>query len=341
MAEISIAILGLMRTGASIGLALKRYNQQNKKHTFTITGFDSTPGQAKESLRMGAVHELASTPEGAARAKDIVIIALPYSEVKAAYQLITHALRPGAVILDMSPLSVTSLEWAKAALGPDIHLVCTKPVVNPDHVFNVRNNTEAAVDTLFDKGTLILMPSATCNQDAIELASEFARILGANPHFLDPYEHDGLAVGADILPALLGIVYFYMQSQKPGWADLQRLTNPSFGAMSYPLFEAHSDDIRELWLSSGDNLVRNIDEVIAQLRVFRQTISQKDTNSLNAALDNASKEFEHWINRRHNNRWEGDEVIDSSSATMGGVMGGMMGNIFGGRKQNKNDTDKK
>lgn len=337
MAEISIAILGLMRTGASIGLALKRYNQQNKNHSFTITGFDSTPDQAKESLRMGAVHELASTPEGAARGRDIIIIALPYSEVKAAYQLIAHVLRPGAVILDMSPLCEASLEWAKAYLGQDVHQVCVRPVVNPDHVFNVRNNTEAAVDTLFDKGTLVLMPSATCNQDAIELASDFARILGAQPHFQDPYEHDGLAVGADILPSLMGIVYFYMQSQKPGWSDSQRLTNPSFGAMSYPLFEAHSDDIRELWLRSGDTLVRHIDEIIAQLRMFRQTLAQKDTNSLTAALDIASKEFEQWINRRHNNRWEGDQVIDSSSVTMGGVMSGM----FGSRNRDKNENEKK
>ncbi len=55
MAELSVAILGLNRTSASMGLALKRYSKKGGKHNFSITGYDSRAATLKQAKKMGTV----------------------------------------------------------------------------------------------------------------------------------------------------------------------------------------------------------------------------------------------------------------------------------------------
>lgn len=339
MADVNIAILGLGKIGTSIGLALKRYNLQGKEHRFHVTGYDSTSDMSKTAKQMGAVDDVAQRPEMAAKQKDIVIITLPYGEVKNTYDFIAHDLRQGVVIIDMSILCQTSLEWAKKYLPKEAHVVCAKPIVNSKYVFTGVDKTEEAVADLFDDGTVLLMPSVTCIPEAISLATDLTKILGASPHFLDPAEHDGLTTATEILPDLLGSVYFYMLSQSPGWSDMQRVGNPAFGMLSHPLFDTHPDDLRDEFLNSSDNLVRYLDQMINQLRVFRGVLANKDDAALEAALGEASKDFEKWINRRHNNKWQGEDMLDSSTSSVGGMMGNMMGGFFGGFRKNDKDGD--
>ena len=339
MADVAIAILGLNRVGTSMGLALKRYNTQSAEHQFTITGYDSTSDTSRAAKKMGAIDEIAQRPEMAARGKDIIVLNLPYGEIEAAYDFISQDLRPGAVILDTSPICQTSLEWAKKHLKDDSHVVCIKPILNSKYLFNSVDRIEDAAEDLFDEGTMLLMPSMRCIKEAIALASDFSRILGSRNHFLDPAEHDGLMAGVELLPELLGTVYFHMISNSSGWADMQRITNPSFGGLSHPLFDTHPDDLRDQFMKGSDNLVRYLDEMIAQLREFRKIIADNDRDAVEAALSDASKEYETWINRRHNNRWQDDEMIDSSNSSIGSMMGNMVGGFFGGMRRDKKDDD--
>jgi hypothetical protein len=70
--------------------------------------------------------------------------------------------------------------------------------------------------------------------------------------------------------------------------------------------------------------------MIAGLRNFRNIIAQNDRDALEAVLDEVSKEFENWINRRHNNRWD-DERIDKNMPTMGSLVNSMVGTFVAGR----------
>lgn len=341
MAEVTVALLGLGRVGASMGLALKRYGAQGKEHTFKITGYDSTPDNVKAAKTLKAIDESAPRPEMAVKDKDIVVINLPYGEVPNAYEFIAPQLRPGAVILDSSPLTQTSMAWAKKHLPEDAHLVCIKPILNSKYLFNPVDRTEDAVEDLFDNGIVLLMPSVTCIKEAISLATEFSRIIGSRQHFLDPAEHDGLIAGTEILPGLLGSMYFYMMSNSSGWLDLQRMANPTFGGMTHPLFDTHPDDMRDEIMNSRDNLLRYLDEMLVKMRDFRQILADEDRDALEAVLSESSKEYEQWINRRYNNRWQDDEMLDSSSPGIGGMMSNMMGGFFGGFNRNDDKDDKK
>lgn len=333
MAEISIAILGLKRTGASVGLALKRHNAKKSGNTFTISGYDTSRDLAKKAQDMGAVDQIDHNLDKVVREVDIVVIALPVGEVEGAYATIAPSLRTGVVVIDMSPLAGKALKVAKEHLREGAHVVCAAPVINPKYLFDGTDEVGRASEDLFDDGSIMVMPSVTCIKDAISLASDFASLLGATPHFYDPAEFDSLTAATEALPSLLGVVAFHQLSRNEGWSDIQRLTNPNFGMLTHHLFDTHPDDLRDYWLNSGADLIRQLDDLVESLRAFRGLLAEKDDESLAAALEAASTEYESWVNRRMNNRWP-DGRDEKPLPTQG-----IMGNMFGrwGRKDEDDD----
>lgn len=329
MADVTIAILGMKRLGTSVGLALKRYNRQEAEHTFTVVGYDTNSDFVKAAQKFGALDKAENRPEQAVRGADIVVMAVPYGDVKTAYELIGPDVRPGAVIVDMSTLKANPLSWSEKELSKEVHVVSATPIVNPQYIFDGTDETKRATEDYFDNGTMLLMPSVTSVKEAINLASDFSRIIGATPHFMDAAEHDALVSATEALPSLLGLAYFNALSQGNGWLDLQRLTNPAMGMMTHHLFDTHPDDLRDTWLDSKAVILRYMDELIASMRELRTAVADGDRDALESILEVNSREYEGWINRRHNNQWEEADAPETPS------FGGVVGNMFGGFVSNR------
>jgi prephenate dehydrogenase len=325
---ISVTIIGLGRIGASIGLALQRYNQKgNTPHTFDVVGVEDRPGVLKEAEEKKVVGKTARNIYSAVQNRDIIVLALPYAEVRRTYQAIGDALRPGAVVMDFAPLKLPSINWAKEYLAKEAHMVGVTPVINPRYLYDGLDDTEHAAADFFDKGSMMLMPSPSCIREAVELASDFSTLLGATVHFMDPLEHDSL-IGATLgMPTLLGVLSFYTLSKSRGWGDIQRLTNPPFGRLTHALFDTHPDDLRDLWLHSRDSMVHYIDDMIDKLSEVRGVLAEQDQHALEAVLTDAADQYSAWINKRHNNKWGDHEAPNTPSpgeSLMSGLMGGFL-----------------
>ena len=117
MAEVTLAILGLERLGTSFGLALKRYmGNKDARHAFTILGFDQRGYNGKKAKQLGAVDNFVRGELDAVQNAHVVVLTMPYYQVKDVYEIIGPNLKPGTVILDTSPLKTPSIEWARANL---------------------------------------------------------------------------------------------------------------------------------------------------------------------------------------------------------------------------------
>ncbi|MCB9455539.1 MAG: prephenate dehydrogenase [Anaerolineaceae bacterium] len=289
MAAVSVAVLGLGREGASVALALKRYNvKKDAKHSFIVTLADSRGGVRDDALKAGIGTKVENNLFNAVQNQDIVVFSLPYADMQSAYRDLGSEMRPGAVILDLSPLKQPSLEWAKQYLPDEVHLVGMTPVLNPTYLFDGLDDTVHARADLFDKGNMLLMPSASCIKEAVELASDFSTLLGSKPHFVDPVEHDGIVALTEGLPSLLGVAAFYAAQRSHGWDDAQRLTNPTFGRLTRSLYDTHPDDLRDSWLNNRDNLLRHLDSLLDTLGEMRDALVRSDRDALEAALIRSS-----------------------------------------------------
>lgn len=339
MANVSVAILGLGRIGASVALALKRYNEKkDAQHQFDIICADLRAGAREDAAKLGLT-KVERNLFDAVQNKDIVVFALPYADVQSAYKSLAQEFRPGAVVLDMSPLKQPSLKWAQATLPEEVHMVGVTPIVNPKYLFDGLNDSQHAAADLFDKGNMLLMPSASSIRDAVELASDFAIILGATPHFADPAEHDSLVALTEGLPEMLGVAAFYTAYKGQGWNDAQRFTNPDFGRLTHHLYDTHPDDLRDSWLNNRDNMLRHLDAMLETLHTFRGILAQNDQAALEAALTDAAEAYSVWINRRHNARWEDDSQQERNLSLGGSVMNNLMGGFLSRRFQGRKNGD--
>jgi prephenate dehydrogenase len=331
--------LGLNRIGTSIGLALKQYNQRpNAKHQFKITGYSGRSEHVKTAQKLGAIDQVAGQPFDAVRGRDIVVIAMPYAEVEGVYQSITGDLRPGVVVLDFSPLKVNPFKWATKHLSKDAHVVGLTPLLNPVYLFDPLDSPEKSAANLFEGGTVLLSHSVTCIQEAISLGEDFAAILGARAQFIDPAEHDSMLAATEVLPSLLGLAYYTALSTATGWQDVQRNTNPAFGALTRSLFDTHPDDLVATLRDSRQDLTRVIDSLMLTLRDLRAALVNDDRDALEAAATEGAESYEAWYNKRFH--WKFDDASQKAPETPG-VMNMFFGSSLANRLRGKKDGDDK
>jgi prephenate dehydrogenase len=335
MANLTIALLGLNRLTVSMGLALRRYVAKGGKHKFTIIGSSLNSDDEKQAKKLGAIDKAENNPANAVKGADIVIMAVSYEDTEATYKAIRHDLREGVVILDCSPLKQPSLNWAKQYLLSDHHMIGMTAILNPKYLFNPKETIDEAQEDLFDTSAILLTPSASCVTEAVDLAFNYASILGSKPRFLDPLEHDTFLAQTVQLPRLLGTLLFYNATQQNNWEDLKWFTNPDFGALTRPLFDIHPDALRDEFHSNRDSLARAIDSYIQTLQAFRQVLS--DDAAIEAVTVDAAKHYENWINSRYRADW--DAVSKGPDPKGGTILQGLVGSKLADKLSGKKEEE--
>ncbi len=324
MAELTVSILGLDRLGVSIALRLRAYTEKGGRHRFRLVGHDSRDDFEKPARKQKVFANFERKIHAAVETADVVIMNLPYEDLRAGYELIGASLRDGVVILDTAAVKQPSLAWAADLLGDEHHVIGFTPVVNADYMLDHRLEPEVASDDYFHDSAIYLTPGLRSLPEAIDLAVNFAVILGAQPHFLDPAEHDSLTALTEGIPQVLSIAAYSAAMNHRAWADAQRLTNPPFNVLTRYLLTHHPDALRDEWLANRDGLGRAIDQLVAQLRELRGALADHDEDAIEAFLIAASDEYQLWINRRHKGDWD-----EQPSATVG-IESTIAGSLFGG-----------
>ena len=339
-ATIKVGILGLGRVGASVGLALKRYNaRKDARQQFDITGYAADNLQNQGLKTINPVDHAARNLVDAASDKDIVVMALPYRDVQSGYQLIGRDLRSGSVLLDTSPLKLPSQGWAQKYLADEAHMVGVMPVLNPKYLFDGLDDIEHASADLFDGGSLLLLPSSKTQRDAVELASDFGDLLGMTPLFGDPAEYDVWSAATEGLPAVLGLAAFYGIYRRDGWSDARKVGNSSFGRLTHHLYDQNPDDLRDLMLNNRENLVRNIDATVETLQVLRDLLAENNQAALEEALIQTMDAYVTWVVHRREGKWDRPESPDQPSRS-DLFMNGMFGSAITKRlKREKGDDE--
>lgn len=334
MAKLTIAILGLDRLGVSIAMRLRAYVKKGGQHQFELIGFDSREDFEKPARKLKALDKIERKPYSAAERADLVIMNLPYEDLRAGYELIASSLRDGVVLLDTAAIKQPSLMWSAQYLSAEQHWIGFTPVVNPAYMFEHQLSPEYASDDYLHDSVIYLTPSAHCMPEAIELAVNFSAILGAKPAFLDPAEHDSLTAITEEIPQLLSIAAYSAAMRHSAWGDAQRLTNAPFNVLTRYLLTHHPDALRDEWLANRERLVRGIDALVETLSGVRDRLAEEDETAIEAFLIAASDDYQEWINRRHKGEW--DEHSSRNPQFDNSLAGSLFGSaiskrLFGGK----------
>lgn len=299
---IETTIIGLGQIGASIGLALAE-----KKELVHVTGFDIDPASAREAKKRGAVQDLARDLPSAVREAGMVILSLPVDQIRETLETIAPHLKESAVVMDTAPVKEIIQSWCRELLPQSCHYVGLTPVISPNYLQEHDSGLEAAHADLFRGGMMVIVASPAAPSDAVKLAADFARLLGAATLFADPVEVDSMMVSTHILPQLLAAALVNVTVDQPGWREGARIAGRAYSEVTGPITQlGETGALTSAAMLSREHVIRVTGSLIAALQAFRSDLEKEDGEALAERLERARGGREQWWRQRRVSESEAD-----------------------------------
>jgi prephenate dehydrogenase len=291
----SIAIIGLERVGASIGLALKKSELE-----VTLIGHDREHSVARQASELGAIDKVHRSLSAAASAADILVLAVPIFDLEHVLTVIGDSVREHTLILDLSGGKALGLRWAEAHLKRG-HYVGASLALTAGSLADGRTGPDGARADLFEDTVLCLMPSPKATPKAVETAVSFGHVLGATPFFMDATEYDSLVQGLETVPGLLAAAMFRTVNKATGWRDMLRFAGLPFAQSTQPL--TAGVDVAQMAIENKDATLRWLDVLLEELKQMRSWVADEEEEVLTAVLAELAGQREGWLIRRAENNW--------------------------------------
>lgn len=326
---VQITIVGLGQIGTSMGLALA-----GRQELIYRVGHDREIGIARQAEKMGALDRVAANLPAAVREADIVMLALPVDQIRETLTLIKEDLKAGAVVMDTSPAKQAVMNWAAEFIPAERYYIGLIPAVNARYLHESETGITAAHADLFKDSLIGIVVPPMVNSEAIKLAADLVKLLGATSLFADLMELDGLMAKTHILPQLLAAALLDVTVDQPGWVEARKLAGKSYAQATAPiLIPTQARSLQATAMLNQVNVIRLLDELIASLQDLRAEIAGDDSVGLNQRLENARHGREDWWNQRLTGKWPEDEIPSVDAPTSAEIFGQM----FGLRKRPKKD----
>lgn len=329
---VQIAIIGLDRIGASIGMALASHTDQ-----FYRLGNDRSSSIAREAKKIGAVDGIEANLPSMVRKSDVVILCVPGDEMTGTFDAIVQDLKDEAVVIDATAFKSADSEHIIHNLPAGRYFVSLTPSINSQYLLETSNGIDAAREDLFKNGLMIVSCPQGTVDGAIKLASDLATLLGAGVMYADPVEVGGLIAASRLLPQLAAASLILSTVRQPGWREARKLAGGEYALATAPLMSLAGElNLAIEALGNRENALRVMDDMMDALRVIREHLSAGDDRGLHSLLDEARRERQEWWDQRQRNEWEYQEKSHTTLSTSGEMMSHL---LFGGLGKKARKTD--
>lgn len=328
MANPRITIIGLGLTGTSLGLALMQSGS-----ALEIVGHDKEPTVAQEARKRDAVHRIEWNLFKACEEASMIVLAIPLDGTVETIELLREDIKPTTMVLVLNGVFGPVLKRLGEMLPGHSNAVVGQVILN-----GVGAELTPHAD-LLRKAVFCLAAGPTTNPDALQLASDFVESAGAQPLFVDPDEHDGIAAAVDSLPRLLGAALLHTAAGSPGWTEAQRMAGVAFARTTQ--FDRSAHGLYAELSANRANVLQRLDQLIASLTTWRSWLAAEASDGyeppLLAALSNAEEERQRWEGHALRHDWDPSPerpVAQESGSTLRQMF---LGGWFGGRKTGDGD----
>jgi prephenate dehydrogenase len=323
---VNITIIGLGQIGTSVGLALA-----DKTELVYRLGHDRELGKAREAKKMGALDKVSLNLPSAVRDADLVLLALPVDQIKDTLEVMKEDLKEGVVVMDTGPVKQVIAAWVSEILPPERYYVGLTPVLNPVYLHDIDSGLEAAHPDLFRDGLMGIVSPPGTPSEAIKLAADLTRLLGATPLFADPLEMDGLVAATHILPQLIAAGLLNATVDQPGWQEGRKIAGRSYADVSAPImYPTEPKTLTTAAMLNKENVVRVLDSAVASLNAMRNDLLNEDAQTLEERLNRARQGRQTWLHGRLVADWAAEETTTVEAPTASEVFGRFIG---AGRKK--------
>jgi len=309
-----ITIIGTGLIGGSLGLALRASGLK----ALEVVGHDNDRDAATSAAKMGAIdraeHNLPRAVEGAG----MVIIAVPLLGVREVMQQIAPHLAEGAVVTDTSSTKAHVMQWAQESLPAHVSFVGGHPMAGKE-----TPGIDHAEVTLFRDRAYCVCPAVDASDSAVKSVMGLARVVGAEPLFIDAEEHDTYAAAVSHLPLMVSTALFSMLRSSPAWPDMGIMASSGFRDVTRL---ASGDPAMSLgiWTTNREAVIHWLDRMASELQRYRSMLQDAQDESLAETFAKAQIEREIFLTAPPRREQPPAEKVDSGQALMSMLIGGTL-----------------
>ncbi len=320
-----ITIIGAGCIGASIGMALR---QSPDADHLDVVGHDRDLATARRAQKLGAFDGVEFNLHLALSAAKLVILAVPLSALREVLGDVGRLLDAdaGVVVCDTAPLKAPVLQWADELLPPGNHFVGADPFLAPGigGWEPLSTEGEARAD-LFAHATYVITARAADHPSAVRAVTNLALVLGAEPLFMDPVEHDAARVIGDTAPALIAAALFQATALAPGWAEARKAAGRAFATATAGVADTDAASQRMMALLGRETLLRGLDAFQEQLSALRSIVAEGNAETLEQTLSNVAQARAYWMAETRERIWD----IEQGATHQDGLFRRTMQALFG------------
>jgi len=322
MAKPKLTIIGLGRTGASLGLAL-----QLDALSFELVGHDKESERAGAARKAGAVDKTEWNLHKAYADASMVILAVPFGELAELFAQMKDELKADCTLLCLTNAMQPTLELAAKILPATVQVITADPILTG------LGDLPGDRADLFEEAIFCIAPSLSASENAVELCVNLISRIKAQPLFIDPIEHDGVVAGVEQLPRLMAMVLMRMMGQGDSWRDGKKLAGRQFAHSTE--ISASPSQMASSLVANRANIQRWMAALQAEMDLWAQALAPGNEDNLTGLLEEAVDLRLKWEHEVKLKEWDERRQLmrESVKRDEPSLMRQMfMGNLFGGRR---------
>lgn len=259
-----IAILGVGLIGGSIGLAVKKKGLARE-----IIGVCRHKSSLKVAKQIGAIDKGTLNYEDAVSGADLVILAMPVSQIVKIAKLIIPHLKKGCLVTDVGSTKTEIVQTIeRSSAHGRFDFVGAHPLAGSEK----RGVTQARAD-IFKGAICILTKTKRTKPVALKEISSFWKSLGCSVKVMSPQEHDRIVAFISHLPhlaasQLVKTAKGALDFASTGFCDTTRIV------------ASDTEIWTDIFLTNKKFLTEAVDNYIKNLQRIKKLIRKQDRKKL-------------------------------------------------------------
>jgi prephenate dehydrogenase len=275
---LKVAILGLGLIGGSVGLAARG------RAGAEVRGYDPDEGVGARALALGAIDDPAADIPSAVAGADVVFVAAPVAALAETVGLALEGSGPDCVVTDVG----STKRLLGALASADQRFVGGHPLAGAETA-----GVEHAREDLFDGATWYLTPAEGTAGVLYERLHRLLVSFGARPTAVDADTHDRLMACVSHLPHVVANLLASQAASLLAGEPAPRLpaVGPSFRDATR-VAGANSAVWTDIYMSNGDALIAQIDQLAERLGEVRSALERGDPAAVRSWNERARSDRE-------------------------------------------------
>ncbi|MEK8022856.1 MAG: prephenate dehydrogenase [Candidatus Hydrogenedentota bacterium] len=274
-----IALGGVGLMGGSLGLRLKALPSPPR-----VAAFGRTEKTLRRAQERGAIDSWSLDPAEAVRDADIVVLCAPVRTIPEQMTAIAQSLKPGAIVTDVGSTKEWIIAEAARRLPKGVRFVGSHPMAGSE-----RDGIDAADPALYEQAVVIVTPSTSSDEEALERVKELWRQVGAQPVVLPADAHDRVVASISHMPHVAAALLVNTVAARAkrdsrttdlaagGFRDTTRIASSNPGLW------------RDICLTNRKALLDALDEMHKSLAEFRIALNRNDEKAIESFFTSAKK----------------------------------------------------